>query len=169
MRRSRLSILWALLLALSLVGAACAEETGDGDGDGAGGAQETCDADEFGCVEIAEGEPLKLGTLLVISGENASLGLDSQHGVEIAVDMAGGEIAGHEVEYDHQDDGCAAEGGQTGAQALAAQDDVVAVIGTSCSSAGVPAAQILSEAGITIISPSNTAPDLTDPATHQAI
>lgn len=167
MRRSKLSILGALLLALSLVGAACAEETtGDGNGD-TGGAQEECSADEFGCVEIAEGDPLKLGTLLVISGENASLGLDSQHGVEIAVDLAGGEIAGHEVTYDHQDDGCAAEGGQTGAQALAAQDDVVAVIGTSCSSAGVPAAQILSETGITIISPSNTAPNLTDPAEHQ--
>jgi len=167
MRRSKLSILWAMLFALSLVAAACAEDTGDGGNGASGGAQETCDADEFGCIEIAEGDPLKLGTLLVISGENASLGLDSQHGVEIAVDMAGGEIAGHEVTFDHQDDGCAAEGGQTGAQALAAQDDVVAVIGTSCSSAGVPAAQILSEAGITIISPSNTAPNLTDPAEHQ--
>ena len=168
MRRSKLSILWALLLALTLVAAACAEESGDGDGDGGGGsAQETCDADEFGCVEIAEGEPLRLGTLLVISGENASLGLDSQHGVEIAVDMAGGEIAGHPVEFDHQDDGCAAEGGQTGGQALASQDDIVAVVGTSCSSAGVPAAQILSEAGIVLISSSNTAPNLTDPAEHQ--
>jgi branched-chain amino acid transport system substrate-binding protein len=167
MRRSKLSILWALLLALTLVAAACAEEEpSDGGGDG-GGAADTCEADEFGCVEIAEGDPLRLGTLLVISGENSSLGLDSQHGVEIAVDMAGGEIAGHTVEFDHQDDGCTAEGGQTGGQALASQDDIVAVIGTSCSSAGVPAAQILSEAGMILISPSNTAPNLTDPAEHQ--
>ena len=48
-----------------------------------------------------------------------------------------------------------------------ADPSIVAVVGTSCSSAGVPAAQILSQAGILLVSPSNTAPSLTDPATHQ--
>ena len=44
----------------------------------------------------------------------------------------------------------------------------MAVIGTSCSSAALGVAdQILSEEGIALISPSNTGPDLTDPATHQ--
>jgi branched-chain amino acid transport system substrate-binding protein len=41
------------------------------------------------------------------------------------------------------------------------------VVGTSCSSAGVPAARLLSEAGILTVSPSNTAPSLTHPSTHQ--
>ena len=167
MRRSKWFSLLSLLFALTLVAAACAEdEPADGDGE-AGGAQETCDADEFGCVEVAEGDPLTIGTLLVISGENASLGLDSQHGVEIAVDMRGGEILGHSIQFNHQDDGCSPEGGTTGARALASDATVVGVIGTSCSSAGEPAAQILSDAGYTVISPSNTAPSLTDPETHQ--
>lgn len=156
----------ALLAALVLVAAACAEDD-DGDGTAGDDPTEACDADEFGCVEIAEGDPIVLGTLLVTSGENASLGLDSQHGVEIAIDQRDGELLGHPIERDDQDDQCAPEGGQAGGQALASNDQVVAVIGTSCSSAGVPAAEILSEKGIVLISPSNTAPDLTDPATHQ--
>jgi branched-chain amino acid transport system substrate-binding protein len=169
MKKSKWLHILALLSAVILVGAACAEDDGGdgGDGDGAAGAQETCDQDEFGCVEIAEGDPLVIGTLLVTSGENASLGLDSQHGVEIAIDQRGGELMGHPIEREDQDDGCAAEGGQAGGQALASNDQIVAVIGTSCSSAAVPASEILSEQGIILISPSNTAPDLTDPATHQ--
>jgi branched-chain amino acid transport system substrate-binding protein len=77
------------------------------------------------------------------------------------------EVLGHPIEFQHEDDLCAAEGGQTGGQSLASNEQIVAVIGTSCSSAGEPASQILSEAGIVIISPSNTAPNLTAPESHQ--
>lgn len=162
--RNRWFTLLAMLLALALVAAACGGD--DDGGDGAGGAEETCAEDEFGCVEVAEGAAIQLGTLLVISGPNSALGLDSQHGVEIALDMKG-EVLGHSVELVNQDDGCAAEGGQTGAQALVSNPDIVGVIGTSCSSAAVPAAEILSAQGVLLFSPSNTAPDLTDPETHQ--
>jgi branched-chain amino acid transport system substrate-binding protein len=169
MKKSKWLHILAMLAAVMLVAAACADDEGDGGNGDAGGEDptEVCDADEFGCVEVAEGDPIVLGTLLVTSGENASLGLDSQHGVEIAVDQRGGELMGHPVEREDQDDGCAAEGGQAGGQALASNEQVAAVIGTSCSSAAVPASEILSEKGIILISPSNTAPDLTDPATHQ--
>ncbi|HVM11973.1 MAG TPA: branched-chain amino acid ABC transporter substrate-binding protein [Actinomycetota bacterium] len=177
MRRSKWFSLLALLFALSLFTAACADDGGgDTTGENGGGdAQAACDEDEFGCVEIAEGSPLTLGTLLVITGENASLGLDSQAGVELAADYyadqsfdgSPGEVLGHTIEFDHQDDGCSPEGGTTGARALSSNESIVAVIGTSCSSAGEPASQILSDAGIVLISPSNTAPSLTDPETHQ--
>ncbi|MDQ3646539.1 MAG: branched-chain amino acid ABC transporter substrate-binding protein [Actinomycetota bacterium] len=169
MRRSNWLSIFSLLFALMLLGASCADEGGGGNGTdpGGGDAQAECDADEFGCVEVAEGDPVTLGTLLVISGENASLGLDSQAGAEIAAEMRDNEVAGHPVEWVHADDGCAAEGGQAGGQQLASNEQIVAVVGTSCSSAGVPAAQILSKAGIVLISPSNTAPDLTDPASHE--
>jgi branched-chain amino acid transport system substrate-binding protein len=42
----------------------------------------------------------------------------------------------------------------------------VAVVGTSCSSEARAGAPILSDAGFTMVSPSATAPDLTDPAKH---
>jgi len=161
--KKRFSII-SLLAVLVLVGAGCARDSGGGGAAGGGG--EECPDSEFGCVEVASGDPITLGTLLVISGPNASLGLDSQYGVQIAADMRG-DVLGHEIEFDHQDDGCLPEGGQTGAQALVSDPAIVAVIGTSCSSAGVPAAEITSEKGYLMVSPSNTAPDLTDPATHQ--
>ncbi|HEX6263022.1 MAG TPA: branched-chain amino acid ABC transporter substrate-binding protein, partial [Actinomycetota bacterium] len=74
---------------------------------------------------------------------------------------------GHDIELVNEDDGCSAEGGTAGATALASDPSIVAVVGTSCSSAGEPASQILSDAQVPIVSPSNTAPSLTDPATHQ--
>ncbi|HET6380584.1 MAG TPA: branched-chain amino acid ABC transporter substrate-binding protein [candidate division Zixibacteria bacterium] len=128
--------------------------------------EEVCAEDEFGCVEIAEGDPIEIGTALVITGENESLGLDSQYGAEVARQFRP-EIAGHPVEFNHQDDGCNPEGGTAAANALAAEESIVAVIGTSCSSAGIPAAEILSGLGILMVSPSNTAPSLTAEDSHQ--
>jgi branched-chain amino acid transport system substrate-binding protein len=168
MRWSAFLAVFVLVLAACDTGGDASTAPSSATSGGAGGnAAETCSADPFGCVEVAEGDPITIGTLLVISGENASLGQDSQNGVVIAANMRDNEVAGHPIEFDHQDDLCAAEGGQSGAQALAANESVVGVIGTSCSSAGEPAAQILSESGIVIISPSNTAPSLTAPETHQ--
>jgi branched-chain amino acid transport system substrate-binding protein len=138
----------------------------EGGGDGGTGSAADCDADEFGCIELAEGDPLVMGTALVITGANESLGLDSQYGAEVAAQMRP-EIAGHEVEFNHQDDGCSTEGGTAAARALVSEENIAAVIGTSCSSAGIPAAEILSAEGILLVSASNTAPSLTAPDTHE--
>ena len=121
---------------------------------------------EFGSVTIAEGEPILLGTALVVTGANEALGLDSLYGVQVAAERRP-EVAGHAVEFNDQDDGCSAEGGQAAARALVSDPQIVAVIGTSCSSAGVPASEILSDEGVVLISPSNTAPSLTAPDTHE--
>ncbi|MBA2557727.1 MAG: branched-chain amino acid ABC transporter substrate-binding protein [Chloroflexi bacterium] len=121
---------------------------------------------EAGSVTIAAGAPITIGTALVITGANEALGLDSQYGAEVAVQMRS-EVLGHPVQFNHQDDGCSPEGGQTAARALVSDPQIVAVIGTSCSSAGIPAAEITSDAGVVMVSPSNTAPSLTDPATHE--
>jgi len=170
-----------LLVVLMLVLAACqaapggssepsADESAPASGGESGepgtGSAADCDADEFGCIELAEGDPLTLGTALVITGANESLGLDSQYGAEVARTLRP-EIAGHEVEFNHQDDGCATEGGTAAARALLSEENIAGVIGTSCSSAGIPAAEILSAEGIMLVSPSNTAPSLTAPETHE--
>ncbi len=68
----------------------------------------------------------------------------------------------------NEDDGCSADGGQKGATTLAADPQLVGVIGTSCSSASLGVAdKIFSDKGITIISPSATNPALTTEGTHQ--
>lgn len=125
-------------------------------------------AGELGVVEIAPGEPIKLAYMLVTAGPDQSLGLDSVRGAELAVDDAGSTLLGHPIELVGEDEACSAEGGQTAATKLASDPTIVAVIGTSCSSAARPAAPIVSDAGLTMVSPSNTAPDLTDPAKRAA-
>ena len=141
------------------------ESTEPSSGSGTGTAAD-CDADEFGCVEIAEGDAMIMGTELVITGANESLGLDSQYGAEVARTMRP-MIAEHEVEFNHQDDGCSPEGGTAGARALVSEENIAAVIGTSCSGAGIPSAEILSAEGVMLVSPSNTAPSLTAPDTRE--
>ncbi|MCB0198358.1 MAG: branched-chain amino acid ABC transporter substrate-binding protein, partial [Anaerolineae bacterium] len=91
--------------------------------------------------------------------------VDSQTGVEVAIQQRG-EVAGHPVELIPEDDGCSAEGGQTAATKIASDDSVVAVVGHSCSSSCTPAAPIYNDAGLTMISPSCTAPALTGADSH---
>ncbi len=68
----------------------------------------------------------------------------------------------------NEDDLCSADGGQAGGTALAADPEIVAVIGTSCSSAALGVADtILGDKGIILLSPSNTNPGLTAEGTHQ--
>jgi len=131
-----------------------------------GGSEFVCE-DELGCVTYEDGDPIRIASALVISGPNTDLGTDSQYGVEIAIDFKG-EVMGHPIELQAEDDGCSAEGGQTAGQKIVADPSIVAVIGTSCSGAGVPMSKVISEAGYTMVSPSNTAPSLTDPTLHEA-
>ncbi|MDP8904867.1 MAG: branched-chain amino acid ABC transporter substrate-binding protein [Chloroflexota bacterium] len=122
---------------------------------------------DVGTVTVGAGEPIHIGMLLVLTGPDADLGRDAQIGAQVAAEMAGNEILGHPISFNPQDDQCSAEGGTAGARALVSDPTIVAIIGTSCSSAGVPASQIASDAGVLIVSPSATAPSLTHPDTHQ--
>jgi branched-chain amino acid transport system substrate-binding protein len=180
MRDRRYLAILALISALTLVAAACGDDDeGGGEptatGGTATGAAVDCEADEFGCVEIAAGAPIQLASLLSISGETAALGTDSNNGIKLAMDYrdgtfdgTNGQVAGHDVELTEEDDGCSAEGGQAGATALAANPDIVAVMGTSCSSAALGVADtILGDVGILLFSPSNTNPGLTSEEAHQ--
>jgi branched-chain amino acid transport system substrate-binding protein len=119
-------------------------------------------ADAIGCVTYGPDESVRIASALVISGANEQLGLDSQYGVEIAIDFAG-EVMGHTVELQAEDDGCSAEGGQAAGQKIVSDPTILGVIGTSCSGAGVPMSKVVSDAGYFMVSPSNTSPVLTDP------
>ena len=120
----------------------------------------TC-TDKIGCVDIAPGEPIHLAYAMVISGADETLGIDSRTGVEVAIALKG-KVLGHDVKLTGEDDGCSAEGGQAAGTKLAADPTIIAVFGTSCSSAARVAVPLLSQAGFVIVSASNTAPDLTE-------
>jgi branched-chain amino acid transport system substrate-binding protein len=123
--------------------------------------------DEFGCVEVASGEPIRIAYSFVLSGPDGSLGEDTKRGVEMAaeeVQFEGqdvGMIQGHSVEVVGEDSLCTPEGGQTAAQKLAADQKIAGVVGTNCSSAARAAIPVICAANIPMVSPSNTAIDLT--------
>jgi branched-chain amino acid transport system substrate-binding protein len=119
--------------------------------------------DPVGVVKIPKGQPITIAYWMVVAGPDASLGIDTRRGVEIAIDDKGGKLRGHPIKLIGEDEGCNAEGGVTAATKLAANPTIVAAIGSNCSSAGVPGAPILWKQGIVTVSPSNTAPKLTAP------
>ncbi len=125
----------------------------------------TC-TDPLGCVAIGSNENIKIATLLTMTGPDQVYGIDAVRGVEIAI-ADNGKLLGHDIELVKEDDQCEATGGEQAAGRLAANKQIVGVIGATCSSASVPAAKILTEAGMVLISPSSTAPSLTDRASHQ--
>lgn len=116
--------------------------------------------DPIGVVKVNKGQPITIAYWLVIAGPDASLGIDSRRGIEIAIDDKK-KVAGFSVKLIGEDSGCNAEGGVTAATKLAANKAIVAAIGSSCSSEARPGAPILWKAGIVTVSPSNTAPVLT--------
>ena len=111
-------------------------------------------------VTIGQGEAVHIRSLLTHAIE-AWLGDPSRNAIELAV-RDYGMIHGHEVELGEPVDGlCGAEGGRAGAEQIVADPRVLGVIGTSCSGAAVAASPVISEAGLVMISPSNTSPRLT--------
>ncbi len=119
--------------------------------------------DEVGVFVIPKGAPIQIGGYWVLSGADTALGLDQKRAVEIAIKDAGGKLVGHPIKFSAEDSLCNAEGGQTAATKLAANPNIVIVIGPSCSSEATPGAPILWKAGITSIGTSPTAPPLTAP------
>ena len=120
------------------------------------GALAACSSDEeptFTDVRIAEGAPIVIGVSTMLEGDLASTG----RALADAAELAGRDVTidGHPVEFVEANDGCTVEGGATAAHELADQD-VVAVVGPSCSDAVMGSQLIYENAGITHISQLST-------------
>lgn len=140
---------FAVLLAFALIAAAC------------GSSAEPPEAGPLGLVEIPEGESIQIRSFNAITGDVAFLGVPNQRGVELAIQDYG-DILGHSVSMGTGlDDLCSADGGQAGAQQIVADPQIIGVIGTSCSGAAGGAMPLISDAGLVMISGSNTSPSLT--------
>ena len=117
-----------------------------------------------GVVKVKPKNPVHIAYWFVTSGPNTSLGMDTVRGIEMAITDFGGKIKGHNIKLSGQDTMCGPEGGQAAASKIASDPSVVAAIGSNCSSAATAGVPILWKMGIPTVSPSNTAPALTDPA-----
>ncbi len=174
----KLLALLAALFALSLFAAACGD---DGDGEAtdtatAPAATEAPDepADEpddemmdhlgdgsLGVVQVEAGGAVQIRSLNAITGDVAFFGLPLERSVILAI-ADYGQIHGFDVDLGTTlDDLCSNGGGQAAAQIVVADEDVLGVIGTSCSGAAVAAAPLITDAGMVLISGGNTSPALT--------
>ena len=115
----------------------------------------------LGVVEVEAGDAIQIRSLEAITGDVAFFGLPIDRSTQIAVDDYG-QIHGFDVDTGTSlDDLCSNDGGQAAAQIIVADEDVVGVIGTSCSGAAVAAAPLITDAGMVLISGGNTSPALT--------
>ncbi|SDE52086.1 branched-chain amino acid ABC transporter substrate-binding protein [Auraticoccus monumenti] len=153
MRKNRMIIAGATLLAATMAMSACgtrAEEGGGGGGGGEGGGG-------------AETKTAVIGVVAPLSGPLAPLGLGIQHSVELAVQQANesGAIPGWELEVQAEDDQGQPDPGRNAATSLSSDSDVVGMVGPLNSSVGQAIQPVFDAASIVQVSPANTSPALT--------
>lgn len=124
--------------------------------------------DPIGCIEVGPGESIKLGVIQNLAGQGPS-GQFMVNCVDLAVQDRGGQLLGHPVELAIADGKCSGEGGTTAALQVAADPQIVGIIGPTCSGEALTASKIVSEAGLVIISGSSTAPSLTSVGGEQGV
>ena len=145
----------AALLALTLVAGGCSNSSGGSS------------TSSSGTSGGAQGTVIKIGADLPISGADASDGVPTKHGVELAVIDANKKnmVPGFTLQADILDD--AVNGvhdpnqGAKNIQAFASDSAVLGIVGPFNSNVAKAEIPLTNSLGIALISPSNTNPDLT--------
>jgi len=140
----------ALVMALALLAGGCSRDK----------PPLSC-TDPLGCASLKPGEPLRLGVLQALSGKVSAIGWDQVRGLELALDRRGNRFLGHEISLVLEDTGCRPEGGAVAALKIVSDPSIPAIFGTTCSADAATAAQVMTEAGLSMISGNNSAPFLT--------
>jgi branched-chain amino acid transport system substrate-binding protein len=142
----------ATLVVASLALTACGSRSDSSDG---GGGETT---------KIA-----KIGVIAPLSGDLAALGLGIQHSVELAVKQANdaNKVPGWKLEVLAKDDEGKTEPAKNAATSIAADKDVIGVVGTLNSSTSIQVQPVLAPKNIVQVSPANTGPGLTQGANWQ--
>ncbi|MGV1029341.1 MAG: branched-chain amino acid ABC transporter substrate-binding protein [Dermatophilaceae bacterium] len=106
---------------------------------------------------------VKIGVIAPLSGDLSALGKGIQHSVELAVQQANANntVPGWKIEVVPADDEGKADVGKNAATKLAADDQIIGVVGNLNSSVAQQTQPIFATAKITQVSPANTNPTLT--------
>ncbi len=114
----------------------------------------------------SENKVAKIGVIAPLSGDLAALGLGIKNSVDLAIKQANDSkaIPGWTLELAAEDDQATPDVGKNAATKLAADKDVVGVVGTLNSSVAQSVQPVLASAKITMVSPANTNPSLTQGA-----
>ena len=116
--------------------------------------------DPLGCIEIAPGEEIQFGGMLNLSGPTTRV--DVVDAIELAVLARDGKLLGRDIAFIWEDSACSEEIARDVARQMADRPAIVGIIGTNCSLAAKGALPVISEAGMLMLSPSNTSPLLTN-------
>jgi branched-chain amino acid transport system substrate-binding protein len=160
-RLTRAGLLTALLPGMVLFLAGCPDPNAGKSGGEGGTAPAGASAQNLNATEI------KIGEYASETGETSTFGVESHAGVQFAVDelnAAGGiDVGGKKMKVvvEKQDDRSLAEEAKTIAVKFAADKDIVAAIGEVASSRSKTAAPEFQRAGIPMVSPSSTNPEVT--------
>jgi branched-chain amino acid transport system substrate-binding protein len=116
-----------------------------------------------GCGGGSKGGTIKVGVYGSLTGTTATFGQSTENGARLAIEEinAAGGIGGKKIEMVSEDDQSKAEEAATAVQKLINQDRVIALIGEVASSRSLAAAPIAQDAGVIMISPSSTNPEVT--------
>jgi len=147
---------------MAVFAVACSGDDDDDDGGGASfsdAGYKAAGLDKARVVTIDGDIPIGISSAL--TGDVAGLGIPIADSAEAAGD--GVQIKGKNIKWVREDDLCTAEGGPAAADRLV-KAGVVAVVGPICSGGTRASLNIYDTAGITHISASATAGDLTAPA-----
>jgi len=149
--KQRLSVIVAIVAVAGMLLSACGTAAAQPD---------ACTSDAFGCAVIKPGQTIKIGMGAPMTGDNAAFGQDISQGAKIAMTDAG-QVNGFSFELVAQDDGGTAEGGAAVANKFVSDPTIVAIEGHIFSGATKAAIPIYEKAGLPMMSPSATNPDLT--------
>lgn len=118
----------------------------------------------------ADGDTIKVGGVLEMTGGSASFGISGKNGIDLALKKINekGVLGGKKLSLVVADTKSEASEATNGMQKLISQDKVVAVIGPNQSSAVIASGAINNGAKVVDITPMGTNPDVTvDPKTKQ--
>jgi branched-chain amino acid transport system substrate-binding protein len=112
----------------------------------------------------ASGKAIKLGVRTALSGSVAKQGQEVLHSVELAVEEwnAKGGIDGAKIEVMSVDDASNPSQSSTVSEKLCADGDVLGVVGSFQSAAGIPSSEVLAKCNLAYVAAGETNPQLTD-------
>jgi branched-chain amino acid transport system substrate-binding protein len=119
--------------------------------------------DPLGCIAVNRGDPIRIGAMAALSGDASYLGEDSQRAIQLAILDRDNTLLDHTIELVVTDSGCDADVAKVATELVVEDEDVIGIIGPTCSVAAETAVPIVESLGLTLISPAATASRLTDP------
>lgn len=112
----------------------------------------------------AQDNVIRIASQSPLSGPQSALGIGIRNGTELAINQLSGpiEALGFSVEYIPFDDQALPDIGVSNAQNIVADAAILGVIGHLNSGVAIPASEVYNSADLTMVSPANTNPTITD-------